>query len=217
MKSSSQVSHISRLRQVRIEGIRSHRTVVELPDADRCRRFGVDFSRPWRAIVESAAVLDPGCLADAMDSLVQGKCTSFQRILRCAESVGVFSGRAVLMELLRERLSGQGMVRSFLEHDLDRLLRGARLPRPIRNFAVTLPNGRRRENDTCWPSLRIGLAAHSWKFHSNPTNWGATMVRDRELTAFGWTILPVVVADTRAPERLISELRMLLLANRSQS
>ena len=217
LKSPSQISHFTCPHQVRIPGIRSHRAVAELPDVDRCQRFGVVFSRPWRAIVESAAVLDAGELAVAMDSLVQTNLASFPRVLRCAQSLGPFRGRRFLLELLHERLNGQGIVRSFLEQDLDRLLRRARLPLPTRNFAVRLPSGKRREIDTCWPSLRIGLEAHSWQFHSNPTDWGATMVRDRELTAFGWTILPVVVADTRSPEQLLSELRTLLLGGLSGS
>ncbi len=210
LKSTSQAAHISSCHQVRITGVRAHRSLSQLPNGDRTRMFGVAFARPWRAIVESAAVLEPGELAVAMDSLVQAKLASFQRIVRCANAAGSFGGRPVLMELLDERVQGHGLVRSFLEQDLNRLLRRARLPLPIRNFVFTLPSGKRRVIDTGWPPLRIGIEAHSWQFHSNPTDWGATMIRDRELTASGWTILPVVVADTKNPERLLGELRTLL-------
>ncbi len=173
-------------------------------------KFGVNFSQPWRAIVESAAVLDADELAVAMDSLVQTRLASFQRILRCAHAQGSFHGRRPLMDLLEQRLKGQGIVRSFLEQDLDKVVKQARLPRPTRNFRVTLPNGRRRFIDTGWPEQRVGLEAHSWKYHSNPTDWGATMIRDRELTVAGWTMLPVVAADTKNPETLVDQLRVLL-------
>jgi hypothetical protein len=203
-------AHVSSPTQIRIVGVRSHRTHTGLPGADRFVKFGVSFSQPWRAVVESAAVLDADQLAVAMDSLMQARLASFQRIFRCAEAQGSFRGRCVLIDLLEQRLNGQGIVRSFLEQDLGTVLRRARLPLPVRNFRVTLPNGRRRFLDAGWPAQRVGLEAHSWKHHSNPSDWGATMIRDRELTVAGWTMLPVVVADTRKPETLIQQLREVL-------
>jgi hypothetical protein len=204
-------AHVSSPTQIRIAGVRSHRTPTGLSGADRLVMFGVSFSQPWQAVVESAAVLDADQLAVAMDSLMHARLASVERILRCAEGHKAFHGRNVLIDLLEQRRNGQGMVRSFLEQDLDTVLRRARLPLPTRNFRVTLPNGRRRFIDTGWPEQRVGLEAHSWKHHSNPTDWGATMIRDRELTVAGWTMLSVVVADTRKPETLIQQLREVLI------
>ncbi len=210
LKDRSLAAHVSSPKQIRIAGVRSHRSSGELPVADQSRKFGVEISRPWRAIIESAAVLDADELAVAMDSVVQAKLASFQRILRCAESCGSFHGRPVLTELLLDRLNGQGLVRGFLEYDLDKLLKRAQLPLPTRNFRVTLPTGKWRVLDTGWPTRRIGLEAQSWQFHSNPTDWGSTMTRDRELTVARWIMIPVVVADIRKPDTLIEQLRTLL-------
>jgi hypothetical protein len=202
-------AHISVPSQVRLPRITSHRQ----PEPDRkhlLRVHNIAVSRPWLAVVESAAILDSGDLAVAMDSLVQNGSTSLTRIQRCAEEHGSFRGCVSLQSLLNDRLNGMGLVRGFFERDLDRILRKANLPSGVRNHRLILPNGRKRELDRAWPEWRIGMEAHSWKYHSNTTDWGRTMTRDRMLTAYGWTILPVVVADTRDPSSLLTDLRLVL-------
>ncbi len=205
----SLAAHVTSDRQFRLPGIVRHEQPAPHP-RDLGIAYDLPISRPWLAVVESAAILQEDALAVAMDSLVQSGATSVARIQRSADNVGWFRGRAVLIRLLDDRINGLGLVRSFLEQQLDSVLRHARLPPGVRNFRVTLPNGARRELDRAWPELRVGLEAHSWKHHSNTTEWGATMTRDRQLTALGWRMFPVVVADTRNPSRLLDDLRTVL-------
>jgi hypothetical protein len=148
-------------------------------------------------------------LAVAMDSVVQAKHASFKRIQRTMDMAGPFAGRLMLAELLNDRLNGEGLVRSFLERDLEKLLKRAKLPPAVRNFAVRLPSGKKRVLDVAWPNVRRCLEADSWQYHSSPSLWGGTRIKDRELTVAGWSVIPVVVADTRDPSSLVAQLRTL--------
>jgi hypothetical protein len=202
-------AHVSNEKLIRLPNVVAHR-ITSPANRDVIRRYEVNISRPWLALVESASLLDEDELAVAMDSLVQSKDTSLKRISKCADEIGWFNGRKALVRLLEDRINGAGLVRSFLEQDLDKVLRKARLPVGVRNHRIVLPNGQRRELDRAWPHLRVGLEAHSWKYHSNTFAWGKTMTRDRGLTSFGWKILPVVVEDTRNPTSLVRDIRLSL-------
>jgi very-short-patch-repair endonuclease len=207
LKSQRTAAEISSVRRVRIGKVLAHEASEYPTDLGLC--FGIPVSRPWFAIIESASVLTADELAVAMDSLVQARHVSFDRVNRAIEDAGLFRGRVALGELLTDRLNGMGLVRSFLERDLEAVLRKAKLPAPKRNFEVRLPSGRKRILDAAWPDVKRCLEADSWQHHSNPSQWGATRIRDRELSALGWTVIPVVVADTRDPSNLVTHLRAL--------
>jgi hypothetical protein len=210
LRPTSIQAEISCPTQCRPRDVRAHRHPV-LRSANRGFHHEIAVSRPWWAVIESASVLGDDDLAVAMDSLIQSKMASLKRLQSAHEEARWYRGRATVTQLLDDRVNGQGIVRSFLEQDLSRLLKRQKLRPPIRNFEVRLADGKKRVIDTAWPEVRVGLEAQSWKHHSNSTDWGRTMVRDRRLTAIGWTILPVVVADTRDPTSLLDDLRPLLL------
>jgi hypothetical protein len=211
LRPQSLKAEVSSSAQLRLSRIRTH--VSQHPGvANLGTHFDITVSQPWWAIVESAAVLSEDELAVAMDSLIQLKMVSLKRLQRAHDKAGWYRGRATVATLLDDRLNGHGMVRSFLEQDLSKVLKKYGLPQPVRNFRVVLPTGKKRELDAAWPELRTGLEAHSWQYHSNHGDFGRTMIRDRGLTAAGWRILPVVVADTRDPRALIEDLRPLLVS-----
>jgi hypothetical protein len=212
VKPISLLPEISHPKQLRLADVRLHR-LSHPGNANIGSYFDIPVSRPWRAVVESAAVLEEDELAVAMDSLIQSKLTSLKRLQRAHDEAGWYRGRAAMSALLNDRLNGHGVVRSFLEQDLAKVLQRANIPAPVRNHTVVLPNGKKREIDAAWPHLRCGLEAHSWQYHSNHGDYGRTMIRDRGLTAAGWTILPVVVADTRDPTSLLADLRPLLISD----
>ncbi len=211
LRTQSQRAEISCTRQIRLANIRTHQ--VAGPGLSNLgRHFDIAISRPWQAIIESASVLSEDELAVAADSLIHTKLTSLNRLQRAHNENGWYRGRRMIDRILDDRLNGQGLVRSFLEQDLSNVLRKHGLPTPIRNYRITLRTGKRREIDVAWPQFRIGLEAQSWQFHSNPSDWGRTMVRDRELSANGWVILPVVVADTRNASSLLEVLAEVLVS-----
>jgi hypothetical protein len=210
LRTQSVRAEISASTQLRLHRIRTHLT-PHPGDANLGRHCEMFVSRPWWAIIESAAVLQEDELAVAMDSLIQSKLTSLKRLQRAHDEAGWYRGRTTISQLLHDRLNGHGLVRSFLEQDLAKVLKRANLPAPVRNHTIVLPNGKKREIDAAWPQFRCGLEAHSWEYHSNYGDYGRTMIRDRGLTSIGWRILPVVVSDTRNPQSLIEDLRPLLV------
>jgi hypothetical protein len=213
LRSSQRVAEISSPHQYRQPQVRAHRHPLQ-STVNVGYLWDIAVSRPWWAVIESAAVLPEDDLAVAMDSLLQLKLTSLARLERAHLQTGWYRGSRTLARLINDRVNGAGLVRSFLEQDLSRLLKRQQLPQPIRNFELRLPDGRRRIIDSAWPERRIGLEAHSWKHHSNPSQWGSTMTRDRRLSSLGWTMLPVVVADTREPTALLADLRRLFTQSR---
>jgi hypothetical protein len=202
-------AHMSSSERVRHRGVLVHQLDQPAP-MDLSKYFGVKASRPALALVESSKLLKERELAVALDSLVLLRVVSLQDVQRCVEARGRFPGIVCLRMLLAERLDGAGMLRSFLEYDLDRLLKRCQLPPGIRNYRVRLPGGGVRELDRAWPEQRVALEAESWKHHSNTTDWGRSRTKDRLLTAHGWTMLAAVVEDIRSPHRLLSDLARVL-------
>jgi hypothetical protein len=202
-------AHVSSSLRVRGEGVAAHQR-LEQPPRDLAPYLGTSISRPWLAVIESAGMLDERSLRVAVDSLVQSGSMSLQRLQRCVDARGRFLGLPALTALLDERLHGSGLLRSFLEADLDALLTRNGLPKPVSNHRVTLSDGQIRIIDKAWPDCRVALEAESWRHHSSTTDWGRSRIRDRELTADGWIVLAAVVEDIRRPERLIADLTRVL-------
>jgi very-short-patch-repair endonuclease len=200
--------HLSAPTQHRLVDVQMHRHQMPLK-TDLGWYEGVRISTATRAVLESAAILDLRSLEVAMDWALHNRRTSIDRLASTAEHVGWFRGRTDYLKLIDDRRNGRGQVRSFLEVDIDRVLRKAGIPLPTRNFSVTLPTGR-RIIDAAWPVHRLGLEANSWEHHSRPSDWANTQTRQRELTAAGWTILPVVSSDVRRPAALLNQIRVLL-------
>jgi very-short-patch-repair endonuclease len=198
-------AHVSNPNRIRLGVAISHMCTMPAR-SDLLLRNGVLISRPWLALVEAATVVDDRTLAVLLDAAVQQGLVAPARIADALERHGRTRGSRSLAQLLDERLNGAGLLRSFFEHDLDRLVRRAGFNGAIRNYSVTLPGGTRRVLDLAWPNYRIALEADSWQHHSSTGDWGRTRIRDRELTAAGWIILPVVVADIRNPEALLHDL-----------
>ncbi len=201
-----QPPHVSSTSRIRLGVATCH----ESPMPSRSNlvlRNDILISRPWLALVEAAAVVDERTLALLLDTAIQqGLVTPARTADTLAQQTRIRGSRA-LERLLDERLNGAGLVKSFFEHDLDRLLRRAGFPPPVRNYPVLLPGRRRRVLDLAWPDIKVALEADSWRHHSSTDDWGRTRTRDRELTALGWIIVPVVFADIRHPQALMQAIR----------
>jgi very-short-patch-repair endonuclease len=202
--------HLTAPTQHRLRGVVMHQQQAPQGRSLLSWVEGARASSPMWALIESAAVLNTRALTVSLDWLVQHRKVDLTRLHGLATANQRFRGRPVLLELLDERINGFGHVRSFFEVDLDQLLRRNGMPAPTRNCVVRTPSGR-RVLDAAWPALKIALEADSWKHHSNTTDWGRTRIRDRELIALGWRIIPVVYADISNPEQLLRHLGTLLV------
>jgi hypothetical protein len=197
------------VRRVRVPAVHGHRSHEALHERDRQWFAGAVVSRPAVVMVELAAVLAIAAVELVLDDALQKRRVTTSSV-RAALDRRAPHGRGVagLRGLLDDRDHGLGIVRSWLEQQTRSILRFSGLPEPVRNYEVTGLRGRRRIIDLAWPRLRLGIEADSWEHHSNPGDWGQTRVRDRELRAAGWTIVPCVVADTRQPEDFLEAVRV---------
>ena len=207
--------HMSNVRRIRIPGIIGHERNQPTP-GDLSRWKGIPISRPWLAIVESAATLSVRDLTVALDRVIHEGLASPRRVERCLTANPKVHGSPLLRDLLLERLGGEGIVRSFFEHDLNQVLRRNGIVGAVRNHRVSLRNGRYRVLDAAFPHLRVALEADSWRHHSSARDWGQTRIRDRELAAEGWLVVPVVFADTKGPDELVAHLREIIRQKTAQ-
>lgn len=194
----------------RLSGVIGHRTTVPFELTDTSWRHGVRVTSPSRNLVELAAVLRPDPLELVLDTYLHRNVVTIERVRRVLNRWESTRGLNTLERLLDDRSNGSGIVRSWLELKAVQCVLAAGLPKPIRNFRLVVKGAKERVLDLAWPELLVGVEADSWQFHSSPSDWGKTRIRDRELQVGGWTILPCVVADTRDPEAFISALAAIL-------
>ncbi len=204
-------------RRRRLAQVTCHRTEIGFAVGDTRWMFGVRISSAVRNAIELASLLPEDELELVLDHYLHLRFATVPRV-RAALTRWPNGGRGVpaLVQLLDDRENGAGIVRSWLEQQGLRVVRAAGLPEPVRNLVVRVGRSK-RVLDLAWPSLHVGVEAHSWRHHSSPGDWGRTLTRDRSLMAIGWHIVPCVVADTRAPDDFVAVLRdtMALAAKRA--
>jgi very-short-patch-repair endonuclease len=73
---------------------------------------------------------------------------------------------------------------------------------------VTLPGGRVAYLDFAYPAAFLGLEADSYLHHSTRTAWSRDRVRNNELVALGWRVLPVTFTELKqAPSSVADQVR----------
>jgi very-short-patch-repair endonuclease len=177
---------------------------------------GIPCTRPWRTIVDLAAVADGEIVECALDDGLRRRlftCTYLRARLDGLGHRGR-SGIGHLERLLAERTEGLVRNESHFERKLLSVLREAALPAPIPQYEVLLPTGRQVRIDFAYPALRIGLEADSYRHHSSKLDWARDHTRFRWLTALGWLLIPVTWDDLADPTVLIEQLRV---ASRSRA
>ncbi len=82
------------------------------------------------------------------------------------------------------------------------------LPPPVRQHEVRDRDGRLVGRiDVAWPDLRIGIEAHSRRWHFGDAKAGADQHRSNRITVLGWMLVFVGWADVDDPERFVAVLR----------
>jgi very-short-patch-repair endonuclease len=121
-------------------------------------------------------------------------------------------GIAALRELLEIREGGR-WTQSEFERRLFAVIDDAGLARPIPQFEVVLPDGRRIYLDFAWPELLLAVEADSYRHHASRRDWTRDHVRNNTVIALGWRILPVTWEQlTQASDELVALLLRALAA-----
>jgi hypothetical protein len=185
-------------RMHRSKGVIVHRT-LRLDPLDTGVVDGLRLTTLPRTLVDLGSVVDDDALEAAVDS-------AFRR------GLSEDTLRHALGRLARPGASGVGRMRRVLarperagalpetlfERLVDRVVRKGGLPPPRRQFEVRGEDGRVLGRiDLAWPEVRLGLEAHSDRWHYGPRR-GRRDRRDNLLAAAGWELLYAGWSDARS-------------------
>jgi very-short-patch-repair endonuclease len=159
--------------------ITTHRTRLHPLDALVIDDLRV--TTPSRTIVDMAATLEGRALREVVERAQDQRRFDPQDIEATIARAGRPPGTRRLEDLIALMSPDADNARSHLERVFLRLVRRARLPRPIPNHEIA---GRAR--DFVWPEQRLVVETDGYRYHSSRQARRRDSRRDRELTARGW-------------------------------
>lgn len=185
----------------RLPGVRR----ADLARADIDRSGAIPRTRVARTLIDLAAV-DSALAAEALDTALSGRLVTTDYVRRRLETLGR-QGRKGAGALIRLLADGPARAESTFERRLLRLLQDAGLPRPMPQYEVTLGDGRQVRLDFAYPPVLLAIEADSFRHHSSRRDWARDRIRNRELTAMGWRILPATWEDLTPSSPLLGQIR----------
>jgi hypothetical protein len=192
------------LRSARLEGAIVHR-VASLPRADRVVVDGIAATGLARTLADLGSVA-PRLVERALDD-ARRRGTSLEWLRRTATRLHRpgQSGTGVLLELLAAVDPAVRPRGSWFEHLVERCLASPTLPPLERQWTVRDASGRFVARlDLAFPSIRLGVEAHSRAFHFGRQAEAADERRDLRLAALGWEVLYVGWHDTTDSAALLA-------------
>jgi hypothetical protein len=175
--------------------VRVHRT-AHMPrmwaDGPSARRYAY----PARAVVDTARWLtDLREVRAVVGDAVQNRHCAVAQLTDELRAGGTPNG-ALLRKVIAEVAAG---VRSAPEADLRDLIIKARLPMPLFNPRLYLPNGTFIASpDAWWPDAGVAIEVDSRKWHLSPDDWERTMARHSDLGQYGIVTLHVTPQQLRS-------------------
>ena len=192
------------LRRVRLEGAVVHR-VGALARSDRVVIDGIATTGLARTLADLGSVA-PRLVERALDD-ARRRGTSLQWLRRTAVRLHRpgQSGTSVLLDLLAAVDPAVQPRGSWFERLVERCLTSPTLPPLERQWTVRDASGRFVARlDLAFPSIRLGVEAHSRAFHFGAHAEAADERRDLRLAALGWEVLYAGWHDTAHPDRLLA-------------
>jgi very-short-patch-repair endonuclease len=163
-----------------------------------------------RAIVDLAATLTGRPLRELVERAQDQRRFDPRDIEATIARAGRPPGTRRIEDLIALMSPDKDNARSHLERLCLRLVRAARLPRPMANREVA---GRAR--DFVWPAERLVVETDGYRYHSSRQAKRRDNRRDRELTSRGWRPVRFTYEEIAfEPAEVARELAALLLAGR---
>lgn len=163
---------------------------------------GIPCTSPARTLVDLAGTVGDWTLRSAFERAAQRKLLDIPAIEASIDPGrrGVKSLLALVEQWRRAApVAKKGRLKSPLEAKVLPLLLQRKLPPPLLNAPVNIPNGR-IEVDFLWPAHHFVVEADSRGFHATPIAFERDRWRDRELMRAGYSVLRVThrQAETEA-------------------
>ena len=166
-----------------------------------------------RTLGDLGAVLTQDRVERALESALYRGLTTVQRLsdwVARSRRKGL-RGVATLAGLLEERDPSQAPAESLFETDFYRLLKESRFSDARFQFAVFDAAGFIGRLDVAYPEKKVGVEAHSLRWHSPRERVKRDAERHNRLTAAGWRVLYETYETlNRRPQEILDRLSCLL-------
>jgi len=183
-------------RRPRIKGAVIHRTdSLLLPERTELRHIPV--TTPARTVFDLGAVLRRGAMDRVIEDVLSRRLVTRRALVKQVQSHGGpgRKGTIVVQRLLAEHPERWERAEGRFERRLLRFLKARGFPEPVIQYKVILPSGKPVFIDAAFPEQMVGLEAQSYRWHSSRPDWVRNEIKNRALTALGWSILPVTWED----------------------
>jgi hypothetical protein len=188
----------------KLQGVVVHQ-VSSLPRADVLEVDGIAVTGLARTLADLGSVCPSDKVLQALDD-VRRRGHSLAWLRQTAERLRRPGQRGpfLLLELLDEVSGEQRAPDSWFERLLERCLASPDLPPLHRQYEVRDRRGRFVARlDAAFPAIKLGIEAHSRRFHDATIRERADEARDLRLAAEGWEVLYVRWQHVQHPDNLL--------------
>ncbi|MDQ3940841.1 MAG: DUF559 domain-containing protein [Actinomycetota bacterium] len=192
-------------RSLELKGVTVHRIRSSLPRVIHVHGFPVTAAQ--RTVLDLFSVLSRGKAELALEDALRKKLTTIDRLWsEYAATCGKGrNGCRDFRNALLRRDHADGTLQSRMEAKLRRIINGLPPPSPIPQFEVNTPAGR-YFIDFAYPDIKLGIEAHSIKWHMGEARFFYDLKRDRNLKRCGWTTLYYSWDDLLHPSEVHEEI-----------
>jgi hypothetical protein len=180
-----------------------------LPDEHIVAIHGIPVTTIPRTILDLGAVLRPGDVRRiAKDAVVRSltEHVVLKEVLLDSCRPGR-PGSAVARELIRELETTDTPTESELEDEMFRVIAGADIADPVRQFAIYRDGIPICRADGAYPHLLIALEADGYEWHNAKPEWLRDRRKQNLVIAMGWVVLRFTWEDARRPAAFLDALR----------
>ena len=174
---------------------------------------GIPCTTVARTIFDLAGILRLGALEHAIQQAQTKRIFDRDALSALVRAHPTRAGTAAIRTILGLSLPGEDELNRQLARRFLRLCVRARLPAPLAERWIALPDGGGYEVDFCWPAHRLIVETDGRAYHANERGFENDRLRDRRLTLAGWRVVRFTWRDvTERPDDVVAELGGLLSA-----
>ena len=193
--------------------VRVHRCEAQL--APILRVDGIPCADAARTLIDIAPALALDDLEDAFERARRLSLVSIESLARRFEVLGGRGrpGTTKVRALLAN--SRPNPLESKLEGKAWRMIRGSRIPEPVRQLRVDLPSRRWHRLDFAWPELLTAFETEGFEWHGSRARWKRDRTRTAALERLGWRIVVATWDDVvQEPSETLDRVAMALAERR---
>jgi Protein of unknown function (DUF559) len=175
-----------------LPGVTRHYTTL-LPDHHRKTLDAIPTTTVGRTLFDLGAVVHPGRAARAVDNCLSRKWVTVPALWRVLDDLAIQgrNGTCALREILMERGDGYVAPASELERQFMKLLRGAGLPLPEREFDLGDADQWIGRVEFVYLDARVLIEIDSRVHHSERLDFESDRERDNRFAAEGYRVLRI--------------------------